>query len=183
MYLNAAVSFTLGNRLNAFRDDFDIKALHASGQISTVTDYAFKDTGYILSATEVVDGNTVAKRIIVIVDETEYTLASNLITFVSPDIDSVTLELNGFKLPITTKAIALTLVVLSQKFTMKTLNMLELALSIAIVFKIPNTSKSLLVVQIWQHSTTMVAIISTSIWATIVKSKSHSHSLSNPSSK
>lgn len=97
VYLNAAVSFTLGNRLNAFRDDFDIKALHASGQISTVTDYAFKDTGYILSATEVVDGNTVAKRIIVIVDETEYTLASNLITFVSPDIDSVTLELNGFQ--------------------------------------------------------------------------------------
>ena len=97
VYLNAAVSFTLGNRLNAFRDDFDIKALHASGQISTVTDYAFKDTGYILSATEVVDGNTVAKRIIVIVDETEYTLASNLITFVAPDIDSVTLELNGFQ--------------------------------------------------------------------------------------
>ena len=97
VYLNNSVTFVLGNRLNAFRDLFQIKALHASGVISDVSDYAFKDTGYILSDTEVVDGNTVAKRVIVVVDETEYTLDSNNITFTKPDIDEVALELNGFQ--------------------------------------------------------------------------------------
>ncbi len=87
VYLNNSVTFVLGNRLNAFRSLFEIKALHASGQISDVDDYAFKDTGYIL----------VTKTITVIVDETEYDLDDNLITFTSPDIDSVTLELNGFQ--------------------------------------------------------------------------------------
>ena len=87
VYLNNSVTFVLGNRLNAFRSLFEIKALHASGQISDVDDYAFKDTGYIL----------VNKTITVIVDETEYDLDDNLITFTSPDIDSVTLELNGFQ--------------------------------------------------------------------------------------
>lgn len=87
VYLNNSVTFVLGNRLNAFRSLFEIKALHASGQISDVDDYAFKDTGYIL----------VSKTITVIVDETEYNLDSNLITFTSPDIASVTLELNGFQ--------------------------------------------------------------------------------------
>lgn len=87
VYLNNSVTFVLGNRLNAFRSLFEIKALHASGQISDVDDYAFKDTGYIL----------VNKTITVIVDETEYDLDDNLITFTSPDINSVTLELNGFQ--------------------------------------------------------------------------------------
>ena len=97
VYLNNSITFVLGNRFNAFRNLFQIKALHASGQISDVSDYAFKDTGYILSDTEVVDGSTVAKRVIVIVDETEYTLDSNNITYTKPDIDEVTLELNGFQ--------------------------------------------------------------------------------------
>lgn len=87
VYLNNSVTFVLGNRLNAFRSLFAIKALHASGQISDVDDYAFKDTGYIL----------VSKTITVIVDETEYDLDDNLITFTSPDIAGVTLELNGFQ--------------------------------------------------------------------------------------
>lgn len=87
VYLNNSVTFVLGNRLNAFRSLFEIKALHASGQISDVDDYAFKDTGYIL----------VSKTVTVIVDETEYDLDDNLITFTYPDIASVTLELNGFQ--------------------------------------------------------------------------------------
>lgn len=87
VYLNNNVSFTLGNRLNAFRNLFEIKALHSSGVISDLDDYAFQETGYILAS----------QSIVIVVNETNWTLDANNITFVVPAISAVTLELNGFQ--------------------------------------------------------------------------------------
>lgn len=87
VYLNNSVNFVLGNRLNAFRNLFEIKALHLSGAESDVDDYNFKDTGFILEE----------KEIVIVVNETEYELDSDLITFEIPDIEEITLELNGFQ--------------------------------------------------------------------------------------
>ena len=87
VYLDNNVTFTLGNRLSPFRDDFTIKALHASGNISEVEDFKFVETGLIMAS----------QTIQIVADGTTWTLAANKITFVSPTISKMVVALGSFK--------------------------------------------------------------------------------------
>ena len=87
VYLDNNVSFTLGNRLNPFRDNFTILALHSSGIISEVDDFKFVDQGLIMAS----------QAIKIVADGREWTLSSTKITFVSPTIDQMVIQLGTFK--------------------------------------------------------------------------------------
>lgn len=87
VFLANEVNFVLGNKCNDLRNLFEIKALYQSGNVQTITDYSFKNNNHILAST----------NIIVVVNSVEYTLDTSLITFVSPNINHIELELNDFK--------------------------------------------------------------------------------------
>lgn len=78
---------TLGNRLNQIRDSFIIKATYESGNTDeNYINYRFTNEEYIMAE----------ESIKIIVADKEYVLDSNKITFHKPNIESITLNLNGF---------------------------------------------------------------------------------------
>lgn len=82
------VDFTLGNRFNSIRSLLNIQVLYASGVIGTIEEYTFKNNNYILEETD----------LIIVIDETEYTLDSAKANFIKPNIESLTLDTSKFPL-------------------------------------------------------------------------------------
>lgn len=81
-------NFVLGNKFNSIRNDLVIKALYSSGIIGTLTDYTFKNNSIILNESDV----------IILVDETEYSLDKTKITFIKPNISNIELDTSKFPL-------------------------------------------------------------------------------------
>lgn len=82
------VNFVLGNKFNSIRNDLQIKAIYSSGNINTIDNYTFKNNDFILEETDLV----------IIIDENEYLLDKEKITFIKPSISSISLNTSKFPL-------------------------------------------------------------------------------------
>lgn len=82
------VDFVLGNKLNDFRDLFNIRAKFESGTDNSfrLDNYTFVDEDYIL----------VSKEIKIVYEEKEYTLSQSKINFIKPEISDITINKPNF---------------------------------------------------------------------------------------